>query len=242
MQLLAIESSTDTLSVAVCRGTATVFAHEGPGGAQASAQLIPTVLSLLARAQLRLADLDAVVFGAGPGAFTGLRTACAVAQGLAWGAQRPVLGLETLMAVADDARLRCGAPAHLRVTALLDARMDEVYAGTYCYADGVWQREGAIGLLAPEALAHWPRTAPEVWAGNVGAAYGARLGALAGQVHPARPHARTLLRLAPPLIEAGHASAPGQALPLYVRDRVALTSAERAAATPAKASAPMAQT
>ena len=81
MKLLALETSTDRLSLAVQNGERR-WAFEGAGGAQASATLIPAVMNLLQQAQLSLNDLDAIAFGRGPGAFTGLRSACAVAQ--AW--------------------------------------------------------------------------------------------------------------------------------------------------------------
>ena len=101
MNLLAFDTSTETLSIAVQRG-AHVLAHEAAGGAQASAALIPQALALLAQAQLAVADLHAIAFGRGPGAFTGLRAACAVAQGLAWGAGVPVLPIDTLLAMAEN--------------------------------------------------------------------------------------------------------------------------------------------
>src|SRR5437899_256250 len=126
VNLLAFDTSTEILRVAVQADRGTFVEHEAEGGAQASASLIPTIQSLLARCELRLAQLDAIVFGRGPGSFTGLRTACSVAQGLAFGASLPVLGVETLLAVAEDARHRTGAT---RVLAILDARMNEVYAG-----------------------------------------------------------------------------------------------------------------
>ena len=101
--------------------------HTGPGAAQSSATLIPAALELLAQAGLALAELDAIVFGRGPGSFTGLRTACAVAQGLAAGAGRPVLPVDTLLAVAEEAAHQHAAAGHARptrVSAWLDARMD----------------------------------------------------------------------------------------------------------------------
>ena len=100
---LAFDTSTDVLSLAVARGDQ-VWTQTLPGGAQASSGLIPAVQAMLAEADMPLASLDAIVFGRGPGSFTGLRTACAVAQGLAFGANVPVLPVDTLLAVAEEAR------------------------------------------------------------------------------------------------------------------------------------------
>ena len=152
MNLLAFDTSTEAMSIAVARGGA-VLEFQGPGGARSSTELIPQVLALMAQAELALPELDAVVFGSGPGSFTGLRTACSVAQGLALGAGLPVLPVETLMAVAEDARRLTGADD---VLAVLDARMDEVYAARYRHDGALWQREGEIALCAPEALPWGP--------------------------------------------------------------------------------------
>src|SRR4051812_4707052 len=96
--LLVFDTATEHLSIAVAVGER-VWSHESAGGALASATLIPSILRLLAEAGLTLAGLDAIAFGRGPGAFTGLRTACSVAQGLAFGANKPVLPIDTLLAV-----------------------------------------------------------------------------------------------------------------------------------------------
>jgi len=220
-KLLAFDTSTETLSVAVRHG-GTVRVHAGAGGAQASATLIPVVQQLLAEAGLALAELDAIVFGRGPGAFTGLRTACAVAQGLGFGAGVPLLPVDTLQAVAEEA---CHREGLQRVVAVLDARMDQVYAAAYAF-DGSAPAEGEVQLLAPESV-----VVPAGWAlaGNAFAAYGERLPA-AAQRCEALPTATALLRLAPGLLAAGRAVAPADAWPLYVRDKVAQTTAERAAA------------
>ncbi|WP_427914304.1 tRNA (adenosine(37)-N6)-threonylcarbamoyltransferase complex dimerization subunit type 1 TsaB [Ramlibacter sp. MMS24-I3-19] len=222
MNLLAFDTSTEALSVAVA-GKGVTFAQAGEGGAKASATLIPTVLALLQQAGLALPALDAIVFGSGPGSFTGLRTACSVAQGLALGAAVPVLPVETLMAVAEEARERAGAHD---VLALLDARMDEVYAARYTHDGRRWHREGPVRLAAPEAVG-----APEgiVLAGNVFRAYGDRLAGGAARIE-ALPTAAALLRLAPALLADGEGRPAEEALPLYVRDKVAQTTAERAAA------------
>lgn len=230
---LAFDTSTDVLSLALADG-AQVWAQTLPGGANASAALIPAVLALLDQAGLPLAALDAIVLGRGPGSFTGLRTACAVAQGLALGAHVPVLPADTLLAVAEDARwslLQSGQlPAHadVQVCAVLDARMREVYTATYGWqaSAGLWQQTKALQVSPPEQLSC--ASGPHVWlAGNAFDAYGERLPA--GQRCPAMPTAQALLRLAPALWAQGLAGPAEQAMPLYVRDKVASTTAEREA-------------
>lgn len=227
MNLLAFDTSTDTLSIAVRHGDA-MLQHTGPGGAQASATLIPAVRGLLAQAGLPFDALDALVFGRGPGSFTGLRTACAVAQGLAFGARGgqgiPVLPVDTLLAVAEEARHQHGCT---QVVAVLDARMDEVYHARceWLAAEGRWHADADFGLGAPESV-----QVPPGWtvAGNARAPYGERLAPTAPHV-AALPTATALLRLAPALLAAGGGMPASDALPRYIRDKVAQTTAERAA-------------
>jgi tRNA threonylcarbamoyladenosine biosynthesis protein TsaB len=222
VNLLAFDTSTEVLSLGLRAGGAAPLLRQAPGGAQSSAALIPALRGLLDAAGLRLAQLDAIVFGCGPGSFTGLRTACAVAQGLALGAGVPVLPVETLLAVAEQAR-QDGAGD--RVLALLDARMDEVYWAAYTHDGARWRRDGPVRLGAPQDVV---LPAGTVLAGNAFAAYGERLPA--GSRHPALPTAAALLALAPALLADGAAVPAEQALPLYVRDKVAQTTAEREAA------------
>jgi tRNA threonylcarbamoyladenosine biosynthesis protein TsaB len=222
---LAFDTSTDVLSLAVGQGDQT-WSQTLPGGAQASASLIPSVLDLLAQAGMPLASLDAIVFGRGPGSFTGLRTACSVAQGLALGAQLPVLPVDTLLAVAEEARLQAGCPDTLTVLALLDARMDEIYSAVYRWASGAWTVLSPLQVCAPERIAV-PNDADLLMAGNVFDVYGERLPA--GQRLQALPTARALLSLAPALWTNGQAVPAEQAMPLYIRDKVAQTTAEREA-------------
>lgn len=224
MNLLAFDTSTENLSIALswtAGGQMHLASQESEGGREASATLIPAAQALLAQAGLVPGDLDAIAFGRGPGSFTGLRTACAVAQGLALGAGCPVLPVDTLLAVAEEARHQHGCT---QVLAVLDARMDEVYACAYRHAEGRWQAEGEVRVVAPESLLLAPGAA---LAGNAGYAYGTRL---PGRVLPALPTATAMLRLAPALLAAGAAVLADQALPLYVRDKVAQTTAEREAA------------
>ena len=232
MNLLAFDTSTDIMSVAVQRANAagatpshSIWQHRGPGGAQTSSQLIPTIQRLMAQAGLQFAELDAIVFGSGPGSFTGLRTACSVAQGLAFGANLKVLPIDTLLAVAEEARFQqVSALAHWQVLALLDARMDEMYGASYVFNSGKWKQIKGYSLISPENLS---QDADCPLAGNVFANYGARLPRVAPRIE-ALPTASALLRLAPALLADGAAVAAGQALPLYIRDKVAKTTLERA--------------
>ena len=173
---------------------------------------------------------DRVFSRSGPGSFTGLRTACSVAQGLGFGAGVPLLPVDTLHAVAEEARHRFGAT---RVVALLDARMDELYAAHYDFGRPAQAAEPDTEprLLSPEQV-----QVPPGWvlAGNVFSAYGDRLPAAAAR-HEALPAAEAMLRLAPELLAAGGAVPPAQAWPLYVRDKVAQTTQERAALKAAQA-------
>ena len=223
---LAFDTSTDTLSIGVAVNGRTHL-RTLPGGAQASDSLIPTALEMLAQAGMALPQLEAIVFGRGPGSFTGLRTACAVAQGLAFGANIPVLPVDTLLAVAEEARLQTGASEQpLTVLALLDARMDEVYSAAYDWDGQHWTLRQPLQVSAPEAVA-LPAAPRVLQAGNAFAAYGERLPA--GERVQALPTAAALLRLAPGLQAAGQAVPAEQAMPLYIRDKVAQTTAERMA-------------
>ena len=238
VKFLAFDTSTDRMSVALTDGVR-VWQHAGPGGAQASTTLIPAILALLAESGLGLSELDAIAFGRGPGSFTGLRTACSVAQGLAFGANHgagiPVLPIDTLMAVAEEARFQqAGAMvlthAPLTVTALLDARMDEIYLQSYVFSSGLCTPVNDCSLIRPENMVVEPSA--RLLAGNVFGVYAGRLPATLGALPrvEAFPTASALLRLAPMLAAAGHCVDAALALPLYVRDKVALTTHERAQA------------
>ena len=245
MKLLAFDTSTDTLSVAVVRSDAGVEHHwqyQGVGGAQASNDLIATVLDLLQQAQLRLGDLDAICFGNGPGSFTGLRTACAVAQGLAFGANVPVLPVDSLLTVAEKARqAQLADQSEGQVMALLDARMDEMYVATFAFAGTRWQCQRGAALVRPEALVLEATQSALYLAGNVFGVYAARLAlGTAPRCIAALPSASAMLRLAPQLLAQGLAVPAAQALPTYIRDKVAQTTDERAALKAAQAA--MAQT
>lgn len=251
---LALDTSTDRLSVAVGDGVRVLAAHEGVGGAQASSTLIPTIQRLLTEVGWTLPELDAIAFGCGPGSFTGLRTACAVVQGLAVAARPdgiPVVPVPTLLAVAEEARWQMAqqpqpAAPPPRVLATLDARMDELYVAEVHLTPQGLHMPHHPWLSAPEALS-WAHagplsdtTAPRPWlAGNALEVYGHRFPAAwqnALRV-AAWPTAAALLRLLPSLWAQGGAMPAVAAQPLYVRDKVAQTTEERERAKAVQAAA-----
>ncbi len=235
--ILAIETSSELASCALLAGD-TVFQRSTSGVRTHSQSILPMVQELLGEAGIALADCDAIAFGAGPGSFTGVRTACGVAQGLAFGARLPVLPMVTLAAMAESCRARTGAAEVLTV---LDARMNEVYWAQYRHdaATGAWSEIVAPSLAAPEAVAPAAREGlaacgngfsayPEAFAGKDFAA---------GALDDILPHAREMAVLAAPAFAAGEAVPAAQAQPLYLRNKVAYTSAERQAINAAKAGA-----
>lgn len=235
--ILAIETSSELASCALLHGDR-VLARSTSGVRTHSQSVLPMVQELLREAGLALADCDAIAFGAGPGSFTGVRTACGVAQGLAFGAGLPVLPLVTLAAMAESCRARTGAR---EVLAVLDARMGEVYWAQYRYdlERAAWIEVAAPALCAPQDLAPVPAEGlaacgngfsayPEAFAGKAFAA---------GALEDVLPHARELALLGAPALAAGLAVPPAQAQPLYLRNKVAYTSAERQVINAAKAGA-----
>jgi tRNA threonylcarbamoyladenosine biosynthesis protein TsaB len=233
--LLAFDTSTETMSMAL-QGPQGLLTRESAGGAQASARLIPDILAMLTEARCTLAQLDAIAFGRGPGAFTGLRTACSVAQGLAFGAGKPVLPVDSLMLVAEDARSQQAVD---EVWVAMDARMDEIYAGAYRWQGTRWQQHSAPALYAVDALnALWHTAAPALVAGSALDAFGDRLNTLAAaRVAQPRSRAQALARLAQQLWADGQTVDAAHALPVYLRDKVAQTTVERDAIRLAKEAA-----
>lgn len=230
--LLAIETSSELASCALLVND-TVATRESSGVRTHSQSILPMVQELLGENHLTLADVDAIAFGAGPGSFTGVRTACGIAQGLAFGASLPVLPLITLDAMALACVERSGASDILVV---LDARMGEVYWAQYRYAGGL-QTIMAPALSAPEAVAPLP-AAGLVACGNGLTAYPQAFADspfLAGALTDILPHARELVRLGAVALAAGQAVDAASAQPLYLRNKIAYTSAERAVINAAKA-------
>lgn len=183
--------------------------------------VLPLVERLLAEAGIVLTGLDAIAFGRGPGAFTGLRVATSVAQGLAYGAALPVLPVSDLEALAAAA-MRLHQVE--RVVACLDARMHEVYWAAY-----ERRPEGLVALteesLSPPADVRAPSPGPWFGAGAGWAAYGevlrAQVSPLIGLDGGLLPGAGDIARLGEKAFEKGRAVAPEHALPVYLRDKVA---------------------
>lgn len=226
--LLALDTATEVMHLALVAGDA-VHVRAEAGGARASLAVLPALHALLAEAGVALAQVEAFAFGRGPGAFTGLRTACSVVQGLALGTGRPVLPLDTLMVVAEAARQQ-GAVAHGQTLwAATDARMGEVYAACYRFeAAAGWQTLQAPALYAPQALAARLAAEPAAVAGNAAEVYGELLRPVAQALWPqAAPHGAALAALARAAWLRGERLDAAEAVPLYVRDKVALTTAER---------------
>ncbi|WP_206952008.1 tRNA (adenosine(37)-N6)-threonylcarbamoyltransferase complex dimerization subunit type 1 TsaB [Trinickia acidisoli] len=238
--LLALDTSTEYCSVALLRSEARSAISESVSpriwtrheltGAVSSTRVLPAVRELFDEAGLALDACDAVAFGAGPGSFTGLRTATGVAQGLAFGLGVPVVPISTLLICAESARQR--DPSITRVLVALDARMDEVYWADYAWdaEPGEWRALTPPSLGAPDTL-----VAPEqpfALAGNAAGAFGARLAAAERAAvvdHDALPHAGPLALAALRAYRAGRTVAAEHAAPEYVRDKVAQTTAERLA-------------
>lgn len=200
----------------------------GPGGALASEHLLPQIDALLTAAGLARQALAAIAFGQGPGAFTGLRTSCAVAQGLSLGLDRPVLPIDSLMLVAQQAwREQAPPTSEGGVQVVMDARMGELYAATYQRVGEDWQVSTAPQLCAPQAWAALTAGQPTGWRVGSGLSL---LAATPQDRSVSADRASALADLAHRAWLSGQARPAEQALPVYLRDKVAQTTAEREAA------------
>jgi tRNA threonylcarbamoyladenosine biosynthesis protein TsaB len=228
MNLLALDTSADFCSVAAARG-ADVFSRHEPAEQRHGERVIPMIDAVLAEAGLALADLDGIAYGAGPGAFTGLRIACGVTQGLALARGLPVVAVGTLLALSQEA---AGGGDDCAIVACIDARMREVYHAAYRRTRGEWREICAPSLCRPEAVP-LPEGGDWTGAGSGFAAYrealeGRHAGRLAAIRPGVAPTARALLRLAAPELAAGRGADAATAVPVYLRDKVALKTSERA--------------
>jgi tRNA threonylcarbamoyladenosine biosynthesis protein TsaB len=227
MNLLAIDTSTDFCSVAASRGEALFSRHERAGQRHAE-RILDMVDQVLVEARLELAQIQGIAYGAGPGSFTGLRIAAGVTQGLALARGIGVVGIGTLLALAEEAAEEA---AGSRIIACLDAHKGEVYHAAYRRAGAGWEEVSAPGVYRPEAV---PLVPGENWigCGDGFAAYrellAARLGECVSAIRPeAAATARAVLKLAIPRFAAGEAKDAAAAVPEYLRDKVALKTSER---------------
>ena len=224
VNLLAIETSTELCSVALLKDGA-LFVEEAMAENRHSEMLLPMVRRVLERAHLEAARMDAFAFGQGPGSFTGIRIACGVVQGLAFGAGRPVVPVPSLLALAEQSNER-------RVVAALDARMNEAYLAAYARNGEDWDEVVPPRLADAQSVPSLP--------GRQWAATGSGFERLPWLREAYRdsvqmrfagdlPRAGAVARLAVRRFARGAAVAAEHASPLYLRDKVALTSEERRA-------------
>ncbi len=216
MRFAAFETSTEWCSVALWID-GEIASIEEPVGSRHSERVLPMLEELFRRKGTRASQLDAVAFGAGPGSFTGLRIACGVAQGIAHARGIPALGVSTLEAIAEES-------GQARVLACLDARMGEVYCAAHEHGGAMWREVSPATCASPSAL---PRPEGVGWigCGNGYAVYGPM--GLAKVMPELHPTAMAVARLAAPRLAAGEGVDAALAVPVYVRDKVAFTEAER---------------
>jgi tRNA threonylcarbamoyladenosine biosynthesis protein TsaB len=221
---LAIDASTEACSVAL--GAHDRWLERSQAAGQRHAELLlPMIETLLAESGLALSQVKGIAFGAGPGSFTGLRIACGVAQGLALGADLPLVGVSTLEAMAETLRRRDGSD---KVVAALDARMSEIYIAAYEHDGSRWHERIAPVVVKPQ-LALLPEGEGWAGAGNGLAMLDAFRGRFVGWHADVLPSATAVGALSQARFEAGEGVAARDAHPIYVRHRVALTTAEREA-------------
>ena len=220
--LAAIDTSTELASVAVLH-LGELFTQQSSGATTHSATVLPMLQRALSDAGIDLADCDAFAYGCGPGSFTGVRTACGLVQGLAFGVQRKVVPVVTLLAMAEAARM-----AGDELIAVMDARMGEVYWARYRF-DGEWR------TITEPTLSRADQVVTESEAavcGNGVLAYPEAFAALAAERRYPEilPHAASIARLSLVALANGEGVDARDAQPLYLRNKVALTTAERLAA------------
>jgi len=223
LKILAFDTATELCSAALWLD-GEILSRSEMAGNRHSELLLPMITDLLQQAGLVLGQLDGIAFGKGPGSFTGLRIGCGVAQGLALGAELPVVGVVTLESLAISAGVD-------KALVCLDARMNEVYSAAY-----VRQGDGLVCLLPPGVYKPDQIPLPDdggwLGCGSGFASYrdsltsrcGHRLAGMQPDIHP---HASAVARLAAPMFQAGLGQPADRAEPLYVRDKVALKTCER---------------
>ena len=223
MRILAIDTATEACSVALLdNGTTHACFELCPR--EHTQRILPMVRDTLNQAGVLLSDINALAFGRGPGSFTGVRIGIGIAQGLALGAELPMIGVSTLATMAEGAWRNTGAT---RVLAAIDARMGEVYWAEYTRDEqGVWHGEESEAVLTPEAAGERMKQLSGEWA-TVGTGWPAwpemakesGLTLVDGKV--LLPAAEDMLPIARQLLAAGNTVAVEKAEPVYLRNTVA---------------------
>jgi tRNA threonylcarbamoyladenosine biosynthesis protein TsaB len=221
MNLLAFDTSTEAFSVALQWLGKTLCHYELAPRLHAQ-KILPTIDHLLREASATLAQMDALIFGRGPGAFTGVRTAVGVVQGLAYALDKPVLGISTLMAMAEGARREHGVE---QVISGIDARMGEVYWAAFEWRAGQWHTVVNEMVCAP-SLVQWPSFKQAFAVGSAWPAFQSQWQvpsslSLTIENNVRYPDARDMLMIAEPAIARGEAVSAYHAEPVYLRDHVA---------------------
>lgn len=223
MRILAIDTATEACSVALHDNGAT-FAHFELCPREHTQRILPLVNDVLTEGGVALAELDALAFGRGPGSFTGVRIGIGIAQGLALGADLPMIGVSTLVTMAQGAWRQTGAT---RVLAAIDARMGEVYWAEYRRDEkGIWHGEETEAVLKPEAVEHRLAQLDGAWA-TVGTGWKAwpEMGTSSGLTltdgKTELPAAQDMLPIALQLLAEGRTVAVEQSEPVYLRNEVA---------------------
>ena len=223
MKLLALDTATEACSVAL-NIDGEVTEHFDVIPRRHSRELLPMVDGILAKAGLTISDMDALAFGRGPGAFTGLRVATAMAQGLAFAVDLPVISVSTLAALAQQGLREHGAR---QVLSAIDARMGEVYWGAFVEDNGLMKPVQEETVIAPENVEVVSNERD--WFGmGTGWAFREQIAATVTDcVNETYPHALDIALLAVADFESGNLLLAEQAMPVYLRDKVALKKSER---------------
>ncbi|HTD03547.1 tRNA (adenosine(37)-N6)-threonylcarbamoyltransferase complex dimerization subunit type 1 TsaB [Undibacterium sp.] len=222
--ILSIETSTELASAALLMDGG-VISRELSGVQTHSQGILPMVQALLKQGGIALNQCDAIGFGCGPGAFTGVRTACGIVQGLAFGADLPVIPVVSLLAMAEGARTPALELGCADLVCVLDARMEEVYWARYRLVGADWQ------VVSEPALSSFAQLLATVDFSGAALVHGSGLkldGLPSATVTlPCMPHAEQIARLALTGYRAGRGVPAAQAQPLYLRNKIALTTEER---------------
>ena len=223
LKILAFDTSSEYCSIALWMD-GEILSRRVFAGQRHSELLLPMLQELLARAGLMLVQLDGIAFGAGPGSFTGLRIACGVAQGLAFGSNLPVIGISTLEALAQQASKN-------RVITAIDAHMGEIYHAAYVKSADDWQPVSIPTLCLPHRA---PLVPGDNWVG-CGSGFGtygedlrSHYGSCITRIESGlKPHAREMTQLAEQGFAKGLGVDPVDATLIYIRNKVALKESER---------------